>query len=118
MGIPTDETGDDLEAGQWISEPVLWTHWMHRGILTATSDCRLCLLDAFKFQDTIGGFDHEDFNPKVYAAGFVEGLNNSKDLTDIACGLEAQALASLVNYIEKLGQAKMNAVAAKGRRQS
>merc|ERR1712228_279933 len=98
--------GEDLTQGQWISEPVLWTHWMHRGMLRAVSDSRLCLLDAHKFQDVVSTFDHDEFNPKVYASGFVDGLNSTKDmLTDIARGMETRALDKLDMYIDKLGRA-------------
>merc|ERR1711972_333280 len=35
-----------VQAVQWISEATLWTPWMHMGVLTATSECRLVTLDA------------------------------------------------------------------------
>merc|ERR1712217_52047 len=107
-----------LETGSWIAEPVLWTHWMHRGILTASTDARMCLLDAQKFQDQVTGFDHDDFNPKVYAAGFVEGLNNADDLSDCALGLEIRALQKLEKHIDALAQAKVNATSGRRRRAS
>merc|ERR1712228_997402 len=111
--------GEDLTQGQWISEPVLWTHWMHRGILRAACDSRLCLLDAHKFQDVVGTFDHDDFNPMVYAAGFVDGLNNCKDLlTDVARGMETRALDKLEHYMEKLEKAREQANTAVGKRRS
>jgi len=101
--VPALKGGVDLAAGQWISEPVLWTHWMHRGILTATHDCRLCLLDAQRFGDTVCAFDLDEFNPKVYAAEFVKGLNTcNEELSDIPLGLEMRALDKLEKVIERM----------------
>merc|ERR1712217_883733 len=97
---------EHLVQGQWISEPVLWTHWMHRGALTATADCRLCLIDAFTFQSAVTSFDHDDFNPKVYAAGFVEGLNAAKDVSDLTKGIETKSLEKLEGYMERLGRVR------------
>merc|ERR1712194_498112 len=90
---------DELCQSQWIAEPVLWTHWMHSGILCA--------------------FDHDEFNPKVYASGFVDGLNNIKDaLTDIARGVETRALDKLEAYMDKLGKAREAANTNVGKRRS
>merc|ERR1719296_133111 len=81
--IPTANMGTALHPGDWISDAVLWTHWMHRGILTATSDCRLCLLDSERFGATASAFDHDEFNPKRYAAEFVRRLNMQQDISDV-----------------------------------
>jgi hyperpolarization activated cyclic nucleotide-gated potassium channel 2 len=88
----TDNTKVDLQAGDWISEAVLWTLWMYRGELCATSNCRLCVLDAKQFQDMAGQFHHHgDFSPKQYAEQFVSRLsenakttNDFTDLTDFS----------------------------------
>merc|ERR1712232_1190120 len=100
-----------LAHGEWIAEPVLWTHWMHRGILTATNDCRLCLIDASKFMDAVSAFDHDEFNPKVYAAGFVAAINSTttSGLDDCTRGLETIALEKLQAYMEKMSEAKLKA---------
>lgn len=69
-----------LEPGTCIAEAALWTSWMHCGRLTATTHGRLCVLDAKKFQDIVGQFDHPDFDPRVYATEFLRVLNTlSKD---------------------------------------
>lgn len=74
----------DVNEGDWISEGVLWTAWMHRGSLRANGDCRLCELDARSFQDIVGQFDHAFFDPKDYAAKFVRGLNlHQGEVTDL-----------------------------------
>lgn len=63
---------------RWISEACLWVEsWMHRGVLVATSDCRLCVLDAHSFQDIASRFEHPAFHPSAYAKEFVSALNGS-----------------------------------------
>jgi len=75
--IPMKGKVAQVEAEQWLSEAVLWTPWVHRGVLQAKSDGRLCMLDARKFQEIVGQFDHSNshFDPKMYAAGYVKYLN-------------------------------------------
>jgi hypothetical protein len=73
----------EVNVGTSISEATLWTQWMHRGVLTATSDCRLCLLDSKEFQNIAGNFHHMDFNPRTYANGFVNALN-AMDIQDVS----------------------------------
>lgn len=74
--------------GTYLSEATLWTPWMHRGMLTASSDCRLCILDAKKFQEIAGSFHHSmvdpEIDPRAYAAEFVAHLNSTEEeLTDL-----------------------------------
>eukprot|EP00928_Gymnodinium_smaydae_P033054 TRINITY_DN23788_c0_g1_i1.p1 TRINITY_DN23788_c0_g1~~TRINITY_DN23788_c0_g1_i1.p1 ORF type:complete len:887 (-),score=124.38 TRINITY_DN23788_c0_g1_i1:99-2375(-) len=66
-----EEVGPD----QWIGEMSLWTKWAHRGSLTAASDCRFYRLDARKFMDITGQFEHQGFDPTIYAKAFVQDMN-------------------------------------------
>eukprot|EP00928_Gymnodinium_smaydae_P021196 TRINITY_DN18250_c0_g2_i1.p1 TRINITY_DN18250_c0_g2~~TRINITY_DN18250_c0_g2_i1.p1 ORF type:complete len:745 (+),score=177.87 TRINITY_DN18250_c0_g2_i1:145-2379(+) len=69
---------------QWIAEPVLWTKWTHRGMLTATNDVKLVCLDAKTFQEIVDRFkDIGGFDPKVYAADFVRYLNQLEVVNDL-----------------------------------
>jgi hypothetical protein len=80
--------------GQWLSEACLWTSWMHRGDLTALSDCRLYRLDAREFQAITTHFEHGEFEPLKYAELFVQSLNNCHDgeaVTDTFVSEEALA---------------------------
>jgi len=84
-----------LNTGDWISEACLWCPWMHRGMFMGATECRLCLLDARKFQDIVGEFDHSDFDfdPKKYATDFVKTLNRSKnDVSDMPLPPESQVM--------------------------
>merc|ERR1712032_1463946 len=40
-----------------------------------TSECRLCVLDAKRFQKIVSHFEHTKFDPKVYAHAFVKDMN-------------------------------------------
>merc|ERR1719346_612280 len=56
-----------VSVGMWIAEATLWVQWMHRGHLAASSNyCRLCVIDAIKFQGIVCQFEHIGFDPRVY----------------------------------------------------
>lgn len=69
----------------WVCEAALWTNWIHRGQLTAITDCRLFALDCKKFQDISSSFEHHAFDPKKYAIEFVKDLNtcSQNEITDL-----------------------------------
>lgn len=73
-------------SGQWVSEMTLWTNWMHRGTFTCSGNSRLSVLDAAKFQDIVGRFEHPPtFEPRLYAWHFVNELNSTEgDITDLS----------------------------------
>jgi len=75
-----------VNQGQWIAEMTLWTSWMHRGTLSCTGNCRISVLDAAKFQDIVGRFEHPaTFEPRLYAAHFVRELNETEgEITDLS----------------------------------
>eukprot|EP00928_Gymnodinium_smaydae_P055447 TRINITY_DN3898_c0_g7_i1.p1 TRINITY_DN3898_c0_g7~~TRINITY_DN3898_c0_g7_i1.p1 ORF type:complete len:929 (+),score=216.30 TRINITY_DN3898_c0_g7_i1:119-2905(+) len=97
-----NRAGTFLTKGMWISEAALWTHWMHRGILTAQSDAQLCLVDAEKFADTVAQFDIEDFNPKIYAQAFVNELNEVSDVSDMPTGVVEKSLKAVDAWMTKM----------------
>lgn len=74
-----------VEVGDWLAEPALWTSWMHRGTLVvATSATRLCMLDAQRFLEIVGQFNHFDFSPREYAMKFIKEMNeDSTRVTDL-----------------------------------
>jgi hypothetical protein len=83
--LSSDNEHHTVGQGQWISEMVLWTFWMHRGTLLATSNCRMAFLDARNFQNVAGLFDHaSNFDPRQYALHYVKELNSLEDeITDL-----------------------------------
>jgi len=83
--IPLSGNVIEVFAAHWLSEAVLWTPWMHRGVLKATSEGRLCLLDAMRFQEIVGCFDHtpQQIDPKHYACNYVKHLNALLDLNQL-----------------------------------
>ncbi|CAK0884090.1 unnamed protein product [Prorocentrum cordatum] len=72
----------------WIAEPVLWTKWVHRGLLTALEDGDVLAIDGKKFCTLVR------LNPKAhsfaskYAHNFINWLNglDMDELTDISQG--------------------------------
>lgn len=81
---------DPLGPGQWACESVLWTDWVYRGVLQATTDCQLLELDAIKFQDITKNFfsADNDISPAKYAVWYVDELNDLdiEDLSDLDLG--------------------------------
>ena len=68
--------------GMWLSEPTLWTHWIHHGTLRALGVCQLLVLEAEILQSVIGPYPTN--HARKYAVLFVEMLNQDLDkLTDL-----------------------------------
>lgn len=68
----------------WMCEAVLWTRkWLHRGSLTATSDCLLVALDAHWFQSIVSKYPTNHVG--IYAANFVHDMvsGSPEDITDV-----------------------------------
>jgi len=71
--------------GHWVSEGALWTQWMHRGSLAAAANCRLCELDAARFQEIASDARVCNFEPRTYAKQFVDYLNQlGRDADDLS----------------------------------
>eukprot|EP00747_Dinoflagellata_sp_TGD_P060378 gnl/TRDRNA2_/TRDRNA2_152012_c1_seq1.p1 gnl/TRDRNA2_/TRDRNA2_152012_c1~~gnl/TRDRNA2_/TRDRNA2_152012_c1_seq1.p1 ORF type:complete len:226 (-),score=37.64 gnl/TRDRNA2_/TRDRNA2_152012_c1_seq1:184-837(-) len=88
-----------LHPTDWVAEPTLWTQWQHRGTLTAVGDAKLAVLDAKTFQQIAvkrsRAKDCRSFNPKVYAADFVDSLcmmeKNDQIITDLTATVGPRA---------------------------
>lgn len=98
--------------GQWCSEAALWTLWMHHGTLVAQSDVRFCVVDSHIFTHIVGQFSHGEFDPRKYAAKFVEMLNVNQEqdkLSDLPPGTSFRSIEELkamqakkVTFIDQL----------------
>lgn len=78
----------NVDEKNWVAEPVLWTSWWHRGILTAKNEVKLTALDSEEFHDIVGPFNGTtSFNPKNYAAEFVAHMNDCAEVNvdDLIC---------------------------------
>jgi len=77
------EEPEFLSNGHWACEAVLWTHWMHCGVLAAESQCRLLALDAERFRKFVSPYPSR--HAGKYAAAFVEQLNrlDRSELSDL-----------------------------------
>lgn len=69
----------------WISEALLWTTWVHRGLAQATAECRLQVLNAPRFADIVGMYRSPKRYAFKYAGRFVQMLNRAEEseLTDL-----------------------------------
>merc|ERR1740121_1582686 len=85
--------------------------WMHKGVLKATSEGRLCTLSAKVFQDIIVQFDHShsDFDPKDYAIAYVERLNDmhksGQTISDLTIGDECTIVTETLK-LRPMGKAR------------
>lgn len=70
-----------VSEGQWVSEACMWSNWVYKGTMTATSDVKIAAVEARAFQDLLTRFRDsvcsESFDPKRYAEWFVKSLNDS-----------------------------------------
>lgn len=81
-----------LGPGDWLSEMTLWVHWVHRGMLTATTDTMMHTIDAKEFQRIASSFEHLSFDPRSYAHDFLEMLNTTpqSEITDMCLPHQAE----------------------------
>jgi len=78
---------------------------MHLGVLTATSECRLVCMEAKRFQDIVGQYEHVGFTPHDYATDFVASLNDAdEEITDLP--LRAVVLQQLQSESKGSGMSK------------
>jgi len=63
---------------QWISEAVLWTHWIHRGTLKAKTESRILAIDSQQFGKLVSIYQTQEGHANKYAAKFVEALNETE----------------------------------------
>jgi len=82
----------------WLCEPILWTdNWEHRGMLKATTRCRLVEMKKSTFQEVISGSDPGA--ARKYAVCFVNYLNTLSMQEQSDIGQEDLALKEIVNNV-------------------
>jgi len=84
-----DKAGQQLvdEKEDWIAEPILWTtNWVHLGVLVATRETDLLLVNPAKFSEAICLNPPTYVIVKSYARNFIEWLNAEEDQNDIIQG--------------------------------
>jgi len=73
----------------WIAEPVLWTSlWIHRGVLVASTECDLLLIDPDSFLQTVSLSPDTFKMACVYSKNYLEWLNDldKRILSDVCQG--------------------------------
>merc|ERR1712217_258928 len=82
-------------------------YWMHRGRMSALSvNSRLCMVDALKFQEIVGQFEHAGFDPRSYANQFLNDMNgHSGEITDLFLGADRRDCTKVDAKGRRLGVA-------------
>jgi hypothetical protein len=70
----------DVPIGQWLSEPILWTEWTHRGTLIAQSAGSLTSIDSNRFGTLIRADQAVRVETVEYAIAFVQSMNELREL--------------------------------------
>uniref|UniRef100_A0A7S2MIW3 Cyclic nucleotide-binding domain-containing protein n=1 Tax=Alexandrium andersonii TaxID=327968 RepID=A0A7S2MIW3_9DINO len=90
-----------VEVGHWISEATLWVNWVHQGMLKASSDCRLCRVDAAKFLDFTVRYD-SDFEIRRYARALVGAMNSGEmELSDMPYHEDCEEIFEVIHHYER-----------------
>lgn len=83
-GEETFVCGTILGPNDWVSEPVLWLNWEHRGELTAEVDSILLTLNASSFFDVIATHQDACVHAVKYCRHFAWHLNHgNKEASDL-----------------------------------
>jgi hypothetical protein len=107
---------DDAEAeyisaeGQWVAEPVLWTHWFHVGDLVAVSECQVIHLDSRVFGETVRCNGRMWQAMRGYAHEFLGMLNkvNKEKLTDLSDEMfPARDVLEQSKFAERYGRTRV-----------
>lgn len=86
---------DEVLPGEWACEPVLWTTWVYHGMLIATAESRIVMVDAAAFQEIAGRIQTEDMSLTPYAKGFVQALNACVR-SDLGSSMDTESLVEAV----------------------
>jgi hypothetical protein len=68
-------SAQDVPVGQWLSEPTLWTEWIHRGTCLAQSSSRLALIDSARFGTIVRADQVMLVDTVQYATAFIQEMN-------------------------------------------
>jgi CRP-like cAMP-binding protein len=84
----------------WIAEPILWTTWVHRGLLTSLEDGDVLAVDATKFGSVVRHNPTAHTFASAYAHNFVKWLNDLHvdELTDISQGEDVSLVESFMCF--------------------
>jgi len=66
----------ELKPPDWFSEAILWTPWMHCGVMRAKSECRCKVLEAETFANVCTTWASSIRYAQKYGKSFVHHLNN------------------------------------------
>lgn len=77
----TAEQSHTVHKGEWACEAVLWTQWMHYGMMRTKTECTLVVLKADDFAEICKQYMSQIQYARDYAKAFVQHLNSSDEMT-------------------------------------
>lgn len=77
----TAEQSHTVQKGEWACEAVLWTQWMHYGMMRTKTECTLVVLKADEFAEICKQYMSQIQYARDYAKAFVQHLNSSDEMT-------------------------------------
>eukprot|EP00747_Dinoflagellata_sp_TGD_P100072 gnl/TRDRNA2_/TRDRNA2_167932_c0_seq3.p1 gnl/TRDRNA2_/TRDRNA2_167932_c0~~gnl/TRDRNA2_/TRDRNA2_167932_c0_seq3.p1 ORF type:complete len:643 (+),score=73.89 gnl/TRDRNA2_/TRDRNA2_167932_c0_seq3:246-1931(+) len=108
-------TPQELVAGQFCSEAVLWTtQWWSRGIMGAKLDCDLLVLHAVRLREAMMHHPAQLDLTRSYAAAFIQSLNVSE--AEGACSdiqlslLGMRPIAEVLHELERQGHSSEDGI--------
>jgi len=81
----TAESHRTVHKGEWACEAVLWTQWMHYGLMRTKTECTLVVLEALIFQNICQQYTSQMDYARSYGKAFVQHINGAEEveLTDL-----------------------------------
>jgi len=111
-------TTEEVHCEEWVSEPALWTQWVHQGLLGARAVSAVLQLDCLEFQG-IASSAAGLATALAYGREFVRQLNRGRltDLRDLDMDLESMALDAIPEKLRgSTGRRRRNTTARSVRR--
>jgi len=103
---------DQVEAGTWFCEAVLWTPWVHQGTMSSNVESELLSLDSAKFREVMSKFHGDMWLPQKYATEFVDRMNQKAgfDNNDPSDDVKLSDLLTIDTAVELLSRVLENSV--------
>jgi len=89
---PSPQNREDVHAGCWVCDQVLWIQWVHRGLMTAVQPCELANLDGGSFRKLVAKYPRMRSLCSRFAKRYVAAIKENEFegcCNDLGCSVEA-----------------------------